>query len=103
MPYSEFTSGSACLCAAYAEFKNLYVKQEIAPAVKWTELGLGPNKTALFFDPLTLGSSLIQLSQDESLGCTPNDSIDQLAHICGKSRIRGGMHFRAAVAEGKTL
>lgn len=59
-------------------------------------------------DIFPVRNNLIQFSQFDSLGCTPRDSynfkdIGEIAHICGQSRIWGGMHFRAAVPEAEQL
>lgn len=75
MPHAEFPSGSSCLCKTYQEFTDLFL----------TDLY---NRTVVDFT-------------DAYSREYPD--MAELLHVCGQSRIWGGMHYPEAVPAGEQI
>jgi len=91
MPHAEYPSGSSCVCTAYAEVMQLLT---------------GKDSTGKF----TVGKSFEAGSSKAEPGQVPSSSIDfvyntwsEVQHVCGQSRLYGGMHFSKAVKAGEDL
>ncbi|CAM9482619.1 unnamed protein product [Ectocarpus fasciculatus] len=83
MPHSEFPSGSACLCEAFArQIKNFFGTDEIDPPLQFP-----PGAP-----PAGFTSAPLEFS-----------SWSEIAEVCGDSRVWGGMHFRDSVPAGAEL
>ena len=96
MPHSEYVSGSACLCQALMELTDQWIILN--------RVGEDPATLKIPFPPIPAGSSKTEP------GVTPAndlnfivDGMDQLRIQCGQSRLDGGMHFTASVANSYTL
>jgi hypothetical protein len=92
MPHSEYPSGSASICTAYAEYVDLYTQEFYG--TKLSLLPVGPNAINYGCDDPTSAFAY---------GCGAPFHVQNmvdLAHICGESRLWGGMHFTKAVEAG---
>lgn len=108
MPHSEYPSGSACLCTAYAEYTTAFVEGEITANFEWTEIGFRGKQEVGGCEYLASSGSLFQLPESAGLGCSAKDkytfeSMDDLAHISEQSRLWGGMHFTKAAPSAEKL
>jgi hypothetical protein len=74
MPHGEFPSGSSCLCTGYMEFTDLFLSRSYGRSI--TDFGSEYNDFVY-------------------------DDMEHLRHICGQSRIWGGMHYPEAVPAGE--
>jgi hypothetical protein len=92
MPHSEYPSGSASICTAYAEFVDLFTQEFFGTDLSL--LPVGPDGANYGCDDPTSAFKL---------GCgTPFHihNMTELADICGQSRLWGGMHFTKSVEAG---
>jgi len=105
MPHSEYPSGSACLCTAYAEITDLYVTQRwnseydsIGPMFVGGDDNVDDNGVPQFDLCAVFGQ----------FPCTPEqrfvlENMDDLKRVCGQSRLWGGMHFTASVSAAEEI
>ncbi|CAM9420198.1 unnamed protein product [Ectocarpus fasciculatus] len=83
MPHSEYPSGSACLCEAFArQIENFLGDDTIEPALQFPP---GPPPPGFDAPPLEFAS------------------WSEISEVCGDSRAWGGMHFAGAVPAGAEL
>lgn len=114
MPHSEYPSGSACLCTAYAEVTDLYVEQ------RWQGDSIGPLNVGISnatvdgsfggapLDPQGLPTFNICNPSSHDWTCAPEqefvlEDMDDLKRVCGQSRLWGGMHFTTSVPAAEEL
>lgn len=87
-PHAEFPSASAMLCTASLEHAEVYARKE-----KAVELPVFRGTTAKsVFHPTSVRSV-------EVVFTTPRQAVRE----CGQSRVKAGVHFRAAVEEGERI
>ena len=93
MPHSEYPSGSACICKAYQEYTDAFVKYYF-----------GDDSVYNMSVSIPAGSSKVEP------GVTPSTDIvikmedmNELSYICSESRLWGGMHFRTSVDEANRI
>jgi hypothetical protein len=83
MPHSEFPSGTACICVAYAE---------------WIENWLGtPGKLGNFTWPFTAGCSFVEQGTPAASFTKVWDDKEQFIQDCANSRVYAGVHFKPSV------
>ena len=80
MPHSEYPSGSACLCTAYQEYTDAFIKHDYGAAA------LSVSTKGRYVEKPRSWANLIDFKSD-----------------CGQSRLWGGMHFTKSVPEGERL
>lgn len=87
--HPEYPSGSSCFCAAHAQASRRYFGSDdfglavpVAPGSSIVEPGVTPAS------PVTLG---------------PWNTFTEFEAACSESRVLGGVHFRAAIEEGRDL
>ena len=93
MPHSEYPSGSASICTAYAEYVDLYTQEFYGTEL--SVLPVGP-------DWLNFGCN-DNLTDSLEFGCGTTfhvHNMTELAHMCGESHLWGGMHFTKSVEAG---
>jgi hypothetical protein len=94
MPHGEFPSGSSCLCRAFANaigaFENTDITSSIAPGPLEAKFEKGASKNEPERTP----------THDMTLEF---ESWEEVVEVCGGSRLNGGMHFTASIAEGEAL
>jgi len=95
MPHSEYPSGSASICAAYADFTDHYTKEYFGGKT----LNLVP-----------VGEGGLSFGCDSpspfKLGCGGRyhvHNMTELAEMCAESRLWGGMHFTKSIEAGKEI
>lgn len=94
MPHSEYPSGSACFCTAYANaMKLLFGSDKFKAKGKRIPLTL----------MVAAGQSIAEPGLPKLDVTLPYSSWSELARDCGQSRLDGGMHFKAAVTAGEGL
>lgn len=102
MPHAEYPSGSSCLCTIFREYTDGYT-QKYYGGKKIDGLHYGPEGHSVncggHIDP-SLPQGLA--CNDESYVFTLKD-MSELEHICGESRLWGGMHFTKSVPAGSEL
>merc|ERR1719319_884697 len=101
MPHAEFPSGSASICTAIADYSQEWIENILGP-----EYGVYPGYeldtswTVAKGAAAGLTGSHTMPSADVSFTL---GNLTELAHICGQSRLWGGMHFTPAVEAGEKL
>lgn len=78
MPHAEYPSGSACLCTGYQEYADIFFETRYGRKLSGLTWGRG-DRTYL------------------------TDNMDGIREACGQSRLWGGMHYTAAVADGEEI
>lgn len=100
MPHSEYPSGSACLCTAYAEFSDVFT-QELYGS-KLDQLEASPDAWNL----LCPGTPT-HVPGIAGYGCEGSEVIledmTELQYVCGQSRLWGGMHFTTSVGAAEEM
>jgi len=87
MPHSEYPSGSGCLCLAYQEFTEEFVKQEFGDnTIPDMSVGLDGVVNIDGIPSRTSGDKQFYIGD-----------LNDLKEQCGQSRLWGGMHFTASV------
>eukprot|EP00761_Pharyngomonas_kirbyi_P010509 gb/GECH01010529.1/.p1 GENE.gb/GECH01010529.1/~~gb/GECH01010529.1/.p1 ORF type:complete len:513 (+),score=43.98 gb/GECH01010529.1/:1-1539(+) len=85
--HQEFPSGTTCYCYALTSAARGLIGNDTLPAP--------------FQVPIPAGSSFrepgVTPQQDLTLG--PFETLSEIAHVCGESRIWGGVHYRDSVEE----
>ena len=95
MPHSEYPSGSASICTAYAGFVDLFTQEYFGTDLPLLSIG---NATTAFNTcegdfPFGIGcTSLIDL-----------EDMAELASLCGQSRLWAGLHFSSSVTAGEEI
>lgn len=80
MPHAEYPSGSGCICLAVAQFIDAFLSDQYGDESTETTWSFGD-----VIPPVTFSKMM--------------DLVD----VCGESRLWGGMHFTASVADSFTL
>lgn len=85
--HPEYPSGSACFCAAHAQASRRYLGSD--------EFGWSV--------PVAAGSSVIEpgVTPAADIVLGPYATFTDFEQECGSSRLWGGVHFRAAIEEGR--
>lgn len=102
MPHSEFPSGSACICTAYADFTDLFTLDRFGSRLR--DLTLGPDEGA---GGVGLFCNSTFVPPEQQIGCIPEErlrfaTMSDLARECGQSRLWAGLHFTASVSAAET-
>ena len=79
MPHSEYPSGSGCICIAAAQYIDEFLLDQYGH------------------------DSMSTTWEFEDIGPVTFDSLTEVAHTCGESRLWGGMHFSKSVPDSYTL
>ena len=93
MPHSEYPSGSACICKAYAEFIDA-----------WSTARDGSLVSGFTTGPEGFNANCDNtLPMSTQVGCGPGPyitaaSMDEVYALCANSRVWGGMHFSASIS-----
>jgi hypothetical protein len=96
MPHSEYPSGSASLCTAYAEFTDLYTQEYFGETMDLLPIG-GQGRLSVGCD---------DINNPFRIGCGASfhvHNMTELASVCGESRLWGGMHFTKSVEAGNEI
>jgi len=95
MPHAEFPSGSSAICRVTADFAQLYVENILGwdnLATTWAmKAGDAPSK----FQTL---EGYPKMDHEVTF-----ETLDDLADMCSRSRLLGGMHFSASTQAGEDL
>ena len=92
MPHSEYPSGSGCLCLAYQEYTEAYLKDNFGDdTIPDMSLGL---EGVVNVDGIP--SHILKLQEGSDSKFYIGDLKD-LTYQCGQSRLWGGMHFTQSV------
>jgi hypothetical protein len=98
MPHSEYPSGSACLCTAYAEFTDMFVEQQFnATSLGPLHVGNGRSNDVNHYDKCP---PFEQCSPEQEFFV---QDMPALRRVCGDSRLWGGMHFTGSVAAAEQI
>ena len=102
MPHSEYPSASACLCSSYAEFADAFVASNYPDEGSLNQIKVGEGGLQVNCEGEFPFAPLVQY------GCSDADqytfeSMADLSHQCGQSRLWGGMHFSKSVPAAEEL
>eukprot|EP00658_Telonema_sp_P-2_P041194 TRINITY_DN2945_c0_g1_i1.p1 TRINITY_DN2945_c0_g1~~TRINITY_DN2945_c0_g1_i1.p1 ORF type:complete len:598 (-),score=119.45 TRINITY_DN2945_c0_g1_i1:434-2227(-) len=101
MPHAEYPSASSCLCEAFAEYMRLETGADDFPTMPQFPGVPGPSFLA---HAVLAGSSTVEPGQTPAADLTfAFFNWSQISHVCGQSRLDGGMHYEAAVPAGADL
>jgi len=95
MPHTEYPSGSSAICRAIADYIKLYVKNILDwenLATTWVMKAGGAPKRF----PAMKGYP----KMDHKVTF---ETLDEMADMCSRSRLLGGMHFSASIQAGEDL
>jgi hypothetical protein len=96
MPHSEYPSGSASICTAYAEFTDLYTQEYFGETMDLFPIG-GQRGFSVGCDG---NNNPFRIGCDASFHV---HNMTELASVCGESRLWGGMHFTKSVEAGNEI
>ena len=94
MPHSEYPSGSASICTAYAEFTDLFTQEYFGENLNLLPVGKGGINHGC------------EEGSPFQIGCRTSyhvHNMTELASVCGESRLWGGMHFTKSVEAGNDI
>jgi len=95
MPHAEYPSGSSAICRATADYIQLYIKnildwENLATTWVMKAGGAPSNFPAMKGYP--------KMDHEVTF-----ETLDELADMCSRSRLLGGMHFSASIQAGEDL